>query len=123
MWYCAHIVMLMAFDEEEQDVFPFWENVVLVEADSEEEAFEKAEALGRIEEKNSGPIIVDDRPAKFVFSGVRKAVLCGHTGEKPREGQELTFSSFECRDRENFDKFVGGDYAELSIRTEFRESD
>jgi hypothetical protein len=45
-WFAAHIVMVVELKEQKQDHFPAWENVVLVKASSEAEAFRKAEVLG-----------------------------------------------------------------------------
>src|SRR5260370_31501389 len=37
-WYAAHIVMYVTFKHGSQDHYPVWENIVLVEAPTEEEA-------------------------------------------------------------------------------------
>jgi len=45
-WYSAHVIMFAEFKDGPQEHFPVWENVVLIEAESEESAFEKAERHG-----------------------------------------------------------------------------
>ena len=46
-WYAAHIVMYVEFEEGAQSHYPVWENIVLFNATSEQEAFDKAEKRGR----------------------------------------------------------------------------
>jgi hypothetical protein len=63
-WYAAHIVMAVKFKRGEQNRFPVWENIVLISAESEEEAFAKAEERGRCEEGDDGGTFTwGDRPA------------------------------------------------------------
>ena len=43
-WFAAHIITWVKYMEHEQMTFPIWENVVLIRAKSEKEAFAKAES-------------------------------------------------------------------------------
>jgi Domain of unknown function (DUF4288) len=45
-WFSAHIIIYTKFKDGIQDVFPVYENIVLIEADSSETAFEKAKVIG-----------------------------------------------------------------------------
>ena len=49
-WYAAHLVLYVKYKEHSQDHFPFWENIVLIQADTDDEAFAKAERRGREDE-------------------------------------------------------------------------
>ena len=46
-WYAAHLIEYAKFRDGVQDYYPFYENVVLIEADSPEEAWDKAEQFGK----------------------------------------------------------------------------
>ena len=41
-WFAAHVVMYVKLKDQPQDRFTVWENIVLIKACSEDEAFEKA---------------------------------------------------------------------------------
>jgi hypothetical protein len=41
-WYTAHAIMFVRFKEGRQEHYPVWENVLLIRAASEEEAFTRA---------------------------------------------------------------------------------
>ena len=43
-WYAAHLVLYVEKKTKSQRRFPVWENIVLIQANSEEEAIAKAEA-------------------------------------------------------------------------------
>ena len=49
-WFAAHLIMSVKLKGKRQRRFPVWENIVVIEADSEEQAFRKAEHRGRLEE-------------------------------------------------------------------------
>src|SRR5215212_447535 len=81
-WYAAHIISYVKFKEGIQDRFPLWENVVLIEADSDDKALEEAEKIGKSDyddsddPDNNGDMTWDERPAYWVFAGIRKLMLC-----------------------------------------------
>src|SRR5207248_1660495 len=83
-WYAAHIVMYVEFKEGEQKSYPVWENIVLVEGESEEVAFRKAEMRGRDQAGDDGGTFRwGGRPASWVFGGLRKLTLCENADERP----------------------------------------
>ncbi len=49
-WYAAHIVMYVKRKEDTGGKIPVWENILLIRASSEEEAFEKARQRGEEDE-------------------------------------------------------------------------
>jgi hypothetical protein len=76
-WFAAHIVMFVKVTGKRQRRFPVWENIVLIEADSEARAFAKAEQRGRLDEgDDGGSFRWGGQPASWVFAGVRKLTLC-----------------------------------------------
>ena len=43
-WYCTHVIMWARFKDSDQDHYPVWENVYLIQSDSDVSAFEQAES-------------------------------------------------------------------------------
>jgi hypothetical protein len=48
-----------------------------------------------------------------VFAGVRKIIQCVNPDEKPQDGTEVSYSSFELNDLEDFKKLVRGDPVQI----------
>jgi hypothetical protein len=48
-WFAAHLVFWVKLKEQPQKHFPVWENIILLQAASEEHAWHKARAHGRVE--------------------------------------------------------------------------
>jgi hypothetical protein len=108
-WYAAHIVMFVEFKTGEQRRFPVWENIVLIKAQSEEDAFAQAERQGRAEEgDDGGSFRWGKHPARWIFAGVRKLTECEHSNEIPGSGTELSYTELEFDSRESIEKLVAG---------------
>jgi uncharacterized protein DUF4288 len=110
MWYAAHVIMYFKFKTGRQGRFCVWENVFIVEAASTDEAFEKAEHLGRAEEGDDGSSLrLNNRPVTLTYAGIRKVVRvgCGTDGE-PADGVEATYSVLEVQDRRALNRLVAG---------------
>ena len=108
-WYAAHIIMLVQFKDLVQDTFPLWENIVLIEAESSEEADDKARRLGKDAEGDSaGTFCWDDRPATWVFAGIRKLIECQDSEIAPRDGVEISYSQLVVQDKASVNKLVQG---------------
>src|SRR5262249_14552396 len=91
-WYTAHIVMMVRFKEYPQEHFPIWENIVLLEANSDDGAFANAEERGREDEgDDDGTFRWGGKPATWVFAGVRKLTLCEDGRNRPEDGTELSY--------------------------------
>ena len=109
-WYAAHAIMYVKFKDGNQDKYPFWENIILIEAVSSDEAFEKAEARARLDEGDSSNSFTwEGRPATWVFAGLRKLISCVDSEERPSHGTELTYSQMEVQSETDFKKLVSGD--------------
>ncbi len=109
-WYAACIIMVVKFKDGNQDKYPVWENVILVTALSVDEAIKKAEKLGREAEGDSdGTFTWDERPATWVFAGIRKIMdISSMNPGKSRitHGSKITYSRFELDSKESFHKLV-----------------
>ena len=112
MWYAAHVIMNVEFENAaDQSSFPFWDNVVLIEADSEDDAWEKAEARGRDGETDgSDGFRWNDKPARWKFAGVRKLIECrtDDASDRPVHGAEISYSQMSVPDRASLSKIVQG---------------
>ena len=114
IWYAAHLVLYVKFKEHPQDHVPFWENIVLIQADTEDEAFAKAEERGRADEGDcSGTFRWDGKPATWVFAGVRQLIRCEDEGERPGDGTEVTYNEMEVDSVEELKRFVEGETASV----------
>ncbi len=124
-WYSADVVMFVEFSDGKQTHFPAWENIILVEAESEEAAFEKAEALGRRGEgDDSGEFRWDGRPARWVFAGVRKLTECAvlADSDRPGDGTEVSFSELELDSRADIERLVAGEPVKVGFNDRYRPS-
>lgn len=118
MWYAAHVIMSVRFRKpEDQTNFPVWENVVLVQAEDEERAWEKAEHLGQVEEsEGDDEMRWNGKPARWVFAGVRKVVECRSADDdRPVDGAEVTYSQLIFSDESALSRFVEGGVVSASV--------
>lgn len=114
--YAAHIIMAIKYRDPPQDDIPCYENVVLIEAGSDDEAWDKAEQLGREDAAREDPSLRwDDRPARLEFAGVRKVIACQPRGlaERIESGAELTYSQMSVRSEADLRKLVDGEPVEV----------
>jgi hypothetical protein len=119
-WFAAHVVMMTQLKEHKQDHFPVWENIVLIEAANEAEAFEKAEARGRADEgDDDGSYRYGRRPAKWVFGGVRKLTECIVASGRPESGDEITYLELYFKTKQEVKRFVAGKSQSVIIADKF----
>lgn len=117
MWYSAHAVMAIRFKEGVQNEFPAWENIILIQAETDQEALDKAEARARQDEGECG-LTWAGHPAEFVFSGLRKVVKCYESELQPSDGTELTYNQLVFSNKEDFDAFASGREAHALFENE-----
>jgi hypothetical protein len=123
-WYSAHIVMFVELKDQDQKRFPVWENVVLIHAQTEEVAFEKAERFGRAEEgDDEGSFRWAKSPARWVFAGVRKLTECQMVTDRPEDGTELTYTEFELDSREDVKRVASGKPAQARFNECYRPAE
>ncbi len=120
MWYAAHIIQYVRFLDGMQDTYPCYENVVLVKANSADEALQAATVIGQTTygiDYGTG-FTWNKRPAEWVFAGIRKLIECSnmdvdmldaHDSEfRPTHGTEITYSELEVDNAEELRKLVAG---------------
>jgi hypothetical protein len=114
--------MYVEFTTENQTTFPVWENIYLINAASEDEAFKKAEIKGRESAgDNDGSFQWNNHPARWVFLGVRKLTLCQNPDERPSDGTELTYLQMRVRSRSALTKLVNSDRVAIELIEPFAE--
>jgi len=122
-WYAAHIIMFVELREGSQKRFPVWENVVLIKAKNEDEAFEKAEHHGRAEEGDDGGSFRWGKiPARWVFAGVRKLTECDVRGDEMEDGAEETYNEFELESRQDVMRLAEGKRVQAFVNDRYREA-
>lgn len=95
-WYAAHLIMYVRYKHGKQTVFPVWENIVLIRAASEDEAFAKAEERAQLDVgDDDGSFRWDGNPAEWIFAGVRKLTTCVNPERRPGDGTEVTYIEME----------------------------
>src|SRR5437868_5310554 len=121
-WFAAHLILYVRLKEHAQKTIPVWENIVLVRATSEEEAFEKAEQRGRADEgDDGGSFRWKGKPAEWVFAGVRKLTLCESPEERPGDGTEVSYTELLVSSEQEVKKLVAGQSVDVRIHDQFRE--
>lgn len=110
MWFSAHLVEVFRVREGEQTDFHVWENIVLIEAANDKEAWEKAEVLGRENCQPDDPTLTwNNRPSRRDFVGVRKVITCVDKEQRPEHGTEVSYNSLFFASEADLQKFVAGE--------------
>jgi hypothetical protein len=121
-WYAAHIVLYVQFKSGQQKDFPVWENIVLLHARSEADAWRKAEQRGREDAgDDDGSFRWAGQPATWVFAGVRKLTLCDDPTSRPGDGSEITYSEMRFKSRDGVADFVAGRPVNVRFAENFEE--
>lgn len=122
-WYAAHAILFAQFKEGKQTKFPVWENLLLVKARTEAEAFKKAEKRARQDEgDDGGSFRWDGKPARWVFAGIRKLTLCQDADERPDDGTEISYQEMLVESEASIQKLVAGQEVVVRYSAEFDES-
>jgi hypothetical protein len=115
-WYAAHAIVYFEITAGQRDGFHVHENVYVVQADSPDGAWSKAQQFARRDMGDDrGSLRVGDRPARRVFGSIRKLVSVSHEGPdgKLGDGDEVTYSEFVVADRAALDKLIGAEDVDL----------
>lgn len=119
-WFAAHVVMAVEYKSKRQKHWPVWENVVLVQAKSEEEAFAKAERYGRSEEgDDDGTFTWQGQPARWLFVGIRKITACVDSANRPGDLAEVTYNEFEVGSWDRLQDYAAGKAATVRCTDQF----
>jgi hypothetical protein len=102
--------MYVRFKDGRQGYYLVWENVLLVEAESEALAKERARERAELDAGDSdGTFRWDGRPAEWVFAGIRKILTVSHrSGAVPGHGDEIIYSEFRVRDESTLQDLAAG---------------
>ncbi|XKM13303.1 DUF4288 domain-containing protein [Orbaceae bacterium ac157xtp] len=119
-WYVASIIMSIKKRSGKQRNIPVYENFILIQSDSAINAMEKAVELG---EKSaaieSEGLLLNDKPARMVFEGVRKLITISNPAEMdldnspPCTGTELTYSEYVVTTPTQIKRLVKGEPVKL----------
>lgn len=122
-WYAAHVILHAQVTGETGKSIPVWENVILVEAESEEEAFAKAERYGeRQAGQSDAPTFTwAGQPARWIFGGVRKLTLCDNAEQRPGDGTEITYLQMRVASDEALRKLLDGEDVGVTYIEQFHE--
>jgi hypothetical protein len=122
-WYAAHLILFFRLKQGKQRSVRVWENVVLVRAETEAEAFAKAERRGREEQAaDDGTIRLGSHPAELVFAGVRKVVLCEDETKRPSDGSEVTYTEMVLPSEKAVYQLAAGDSVAVTIDETFADN-
>jgi hypothetical protein len=123
-WFAAHVAMYVELEARSQRTYPAWENIVLVEADSEDEAFAKAERKGRESAGDDGGTFTwGGIPAKWVFGGVRKLTRCEDEHERPGDGTEVTYVQLQLGSEKNLRKWIESEKVSVTLDEGFPDEE
>jgi hypothetical protein len=123
-WYAAHLILYVQLKNRAQRRYPIWENIVLIKARTDEEAHAKAERRGKEEEgDDDGSFRWGDKPARWVFAGVRKVTLCEDPESRPNDGTEVSYTEMEVESELAVRKLVAGQPVAVKYKDEFVESE
>ncbi|MDM8520926.1 DUF4288 domain-containing protein [Anaerolineales bacterium HSG6] len=109
-WYIAHVIMYVKFKDGVQDSYPIWENMILIGAETDEEAMQKVTERAEQDEGDcDGSFTWNERPATWCFAGVRKLISSEDFDERPTSGTEVSYTELVVNTEEDFKKLVNGD--------------
>jgi hypothetical protein len=117
LWYAAHLLVYVKLKEGGGAKTRVWENIVLIKAGSEEEAFAKAMQRGKADEgDDDGTFRWGGKPAQWVFAGVRKLTLCEDPERRPGDGTEVSYTELEVQSEQAVAKLLEGKPAVVRFR-------
>ena len=100
-----------------------WENIILIRARDSEEAYAKAEELGRQDAFDDPTLTWGGHPAQVIFAGVRKITLCVDPDTRPNHGTEVTYIEMDLGSEEAIRKLVEMEPVAVEIVDSFPDDD
>lgn len=98
MWYAAHILLAERYIKEEQTTIPIWEQIPIIDAETDEEAFSEADRIGEFQAISEGHTY-DGHPIRWIYEGVRRLAECIDFEEGPPvSGKEVAYLSYFVQD-------------------------
>jgi len=113
-WFSATLISVARLRTGEQDSYPVWEDICLIEASTDDEAFRKAEELGKSRDSDDQTLTLNGQPARMTFLGVRKVArvinpLDVSEDAVPQHGSEVAFSKYSVSASTDLEKLVRGE--------------
>jgi hypothetical protein len=114
-WYAAHTIVTIRPIKPDKGEIGGYENVILVEANNEHEAINKARKYAQDSIPEDESLKVDGKPAIQSFIGIRKIVAVtnpwplSQDADRPVDGTEITYSKFAVKDERALSKLVNGE--------------
>ncbi len=123
-WFAAHVILYAKLTGAASKSIPVWENVILIQAESEEEAFAKAERYGQRQAGDgTRPAFTwGGQPARWIFGGVRKLTLCDNPEERPDDGTEITYLQMRVASDEALEKLLAGEDVGVTYIEQFHDT-
>lgn len=75
-WYAAHAIMYMKFKDRQQEKYPLWENILLIAAESDEEALAKAVVRAKEDEGDSEGTLGKKGPLTKILAIAGTLLVC-----------------------------------------------
>jgi hypothetical protein len=119
-WFAAHVVLYLEVEPASPGPISVFENVYLVEVESEGAARVKAEMRGRADCGNDGGTLTHEgRAAELRYGGIRKLISPRRSVESlapspegpndsVEDGAEVTYSRLVVSSRDDLDALVSG---------------
>lgn len=113
-WFSATLINVVRLRSGKQDSYPIWEDVCLVEAADYDDAFRKADELGKSRESDDSTLTLNNQPATIKFCGVRKVArvvnpIDASEESPPQHGSEVAFSKYSVSTNHDLEKLVRGE--------------
>lgn len=116
-WFSASVIMYAKVDNDEHESIPVWENIILIEAESFEDAHKIAQSKAILDASNPDQTLTyDDKPCKILYGGIRKIIECSNDDiedDNPSEtissGTELSYSQFIVKNTNDLNKLINND--------------
>ena len=114
-WFAASIIMTTRPVDQSPGPILTYENVVLIEAKSSDEAFSKATEYANAAIVVDDSLAVDDKPVIESFAGIRKLINISNPHPldldhaPPTTGTEISYSCFEVANEQDLAKLVKGE--------------
>lgn len=107
-WYAAHAIMYIEFAN--KNSYTIRENIILIEAESVDEAWEKSDKRAKeITNETNDALVLDESFENWKLAGIRKLISCFDEENQPEDGTEITYSELEIDDEASFKQLLKGD--------------
>jgi hypothetical protein len=125
IWFAAHAVYVFEPVSGRQKSFKVLENVLMVRARSSKSALASALVVARREASDDPSLVIDGKPARQRFLGIRKVVACAADPfddsstdgqvRTIRQGTEATYFSYRVASRAALNRLVVGKDAKITL--------